>query len=243
MSASTITITGANGDEIQAYRARPDGDQRRGGLVLIHHMPGYDRWSKEVARRFAVDGFDVLMPNLHYREAPGADADDAAAATRAAGGVPDERLLGDVAGALEHLRSLPTSNGNVAVLGHCSGGRQSVLVACNLDVQGAVDCYGAFVVNDTPPQMDVRMTSLEDQLPNLRCPLLGIFGNEDSYPSPEHVDLLAKILDANGKDYEFHRYDGAGHGFFATDRPAYRQQQAEDAYRHIGRFFERVLGA
>ncbi|HTZ43576.1 MAG TPA: dienelactone hydrolase family protein [Jatrophihabitans sp.] len=241
MTAATIRITGANGDEIEAYAASPTAVGRRGGVVLIHHLPGYDRWSKEVARRFADDGYDVVMPNLHYREAPGADPDDAAAASRAAGGVPDERLVGDVAGAVEHLRGLATSNGKVAVIGHCSGGRQAVLAACNLDVQGAVDCYGAYVVNDSPADRPVRMTSLESQLPNLRCPLLGIFGNEDAYPSPEHVDLLEKILTENGKELEFHRYDGAGHAFFATDRPSYRQEQAEDAYGHIGRFFARVL--
>src|SRR3954451_22096267 len=175
MSAGTIQITGTDGDRIEAYTASPAGAGRRGGVVLIHHMPGYDRWSKEVARRFAVDGYDVVMPNLHYREAPGADPDDAAAASRANGGVPDERLLGDVSGGISQLRGLASSNGKVAVIGHCSGGRQAVLVACNLDVQGAVDCYGAFVVNDAPSNFPVRMTSLEGELANLRCPLLGLF--------------------------------------------------------------------
>ena len=117
-----------------------------------------------------------------------------------------------------------------------------MLVACNLDVQGAVDNYGAFVVEDTEPGYPVRMQNLRDQLPNLRCPLLGIFGNEDVHPSPAHVDQLDQILTELGKEHEFHRYDGAGHGFFATDRPAYRQEQAEDAYRHIAAFFQRTIG-
>ncbi len=242
MCAGTIRITGAGGDEIEAYTAFPDSDGSRGGIVLIHHMPGYDRWSKEVARRFADDGYNVLMPNLHYREAPGADADDAAAASRAAGGVPDERLVGDVGAAVDHLRGLASSNGKVAVIGHCSGGRQSVLAACNLDIQGAVDNYGAFVVEDTDPGFPVRMNNLKDQLPNLRGPLLGIFGNEDGHPSPAHVDELDQILTGLGKEHEFHRYDGAGHGFFATDRPAYRQEQAEEAYGHIAAFFARTIG-
>jgi carboxymethylenebutenolidase len=242
MSAATIRIAGAEGDQIEAYAARPASSGLRGGVVLIHHMPGYDRWSKEVARRFAVDGYDVVMPNLHYREAPGADPDDASAASRAMGGVPDQRLLGDVAGAIDYLRGLETSNGKVAVIGHCSGGRQAVLAACNLDLQGAVDCYGAFVVNDAPPEIGVRMTSLEGQLPNLRCPLLGLFGNKDANPSRKHVDLLDKILTKHGLEHEFHRYDGAGHGFFSADRPAYRQEAAVDGYQHIARFFARTIG-
>jgi len=242
ITAATIRLTGAGGDEIEAYAASPSGDQRRGGIVLIHHMPGYDRWSKEVARRFAVDGYDVLMPNLHFREAPGADPDDAAAANRAAGGVPDERLVGDVGAAAAYLRALPTSNGKVGVIGHCSGGRQSVLAACNLDLQAAVDCYGAFVVEDTEPGYPVRMTNLRDQLPNLGAPLLGLFGNDDVHPSPEHVDQLDQVLTELGKEHEFHRYDGAGHGFFATDRPAYRQEQAGDGYTKIAAFFARTIG-
>ena len=108
LSATTIRLDAHSGDSIEAYLARPDGDARRGGVVVIHHMPGYDRASKEIARRFAELGFDAICPNLHYREAPGAAPDDAAAASRAAGGVPDDRLVGDVGAATEYLRALPT---------------------------------------------------------------------------------------------------------------------------------------
>ena len=76
----------------------------RGGVVVIHHMPGYDRGTKEITRRFAELGYDAICPNLYWREAPGAAPDDAAAAARAKGGVPDERLIGDVGGAAAYLR-------------------------------------------------------------------------------------------------------------------------------------------
>jgi carboxymethylenebutenolidase len=99
--AETITITGHNLDTIEAYSARPLEPERRvGGVVVIHHMPGYDEGSKEYARTFAVHGYNAVVPNLFWREAPGASPDDAAATVRAAGGVPDERLVGDVAGAM-----------------------------------------------------------------------------------------------------------------------------------------------
>src|ERR1700742_2525734 len=111
MTTETIQISGHKGDEIETYVASPAGEDSRGGVVVIHHMPGYDRSTKEIARRFAELGYDVAMPNLYWREAPGADPDAAAATARAQGGVPDERLVGDVAGAASYLRSLPTSNG------------------------------------------------------------------------------------------------------------------------------------
>ena len=243
LTASTVTITGAGGDEIPAYLARPEGDGTRGGVVVIHHMPGYDRSTKEIVRRFAELGYDAICPNLHHRDAPGAAPDDAAAASRAGGGVPDERLIGDVAGAAAYLRALPTSNGKVGTIGYCSGGRQSVLAACNLDLDAAVDCYGAYVTGTPPADFPVPITNIVDQLPNLRCPLLGLFGNEDKSPSPAHVDELEAILKELGKSYELHRYDGAGHGFFSPDRPSYRVAAVNDGWERITDFFARNLGS
>lgn len=152
LSAQTVMIDGDGNDRIEAYLARPAGAQRRGGVVVIHHMPGYDRASMEITRRFAELGYDAICPNLHWRDAPGAAPDDASAASRAKGGVPDSRLIGDVAGAVDHLRSRPTSNGRVADIGFCSGGRQSVLAACHLGLDATVDCYGAFVTGTVPAE-------------------------------------------------------------------------------------------
>src|SRR6202046_5469661 len=221
MTAETIRINGHGGEEIEAYLARPSDDGSRGGVVVIHHLPGYDRGTKEIARRFAELGYGAICPNLYWRQAPGAPPDDAAATARAQGGVPDEQLIGDVAGAAAHLRSLASSNGKIGVIGYCSGGRQSVLAACNVDLDAAVDCYGAFVVGTPPEGFPLPISGFPEQIPNLRAPLLGLFGNEDQHPSPEQVDELEELLKANGKAYEFHRYDDAGHAFFSVDRPAY----------------------
>jgi carboxymethylenebutenolidase len=130
----------------------------------------------------------------------------------------------------------------VGVIGYCSGGRQSVLAACNVDLNGAVDCYGAFVTGTPPEGFPLNVTNLVDQLPNLRCPLLGLFGNDDQYPSPEQVDQLDEILNREGKPHEFHRYDGAGHAFFTTERPSYRPEAAVDGWERIEEFFKANLG-
>src|ERR1700689_1884582 len=133
--AETVTIRGHGGDEIEAYLARPMSSGPFGGVVVIHHMPGYDASTKEIARTFAVNGYNALMPNLYHREPPGASPADAAAAARANGGVPDDRLIGDVAGAAAYLRGLTSANGKVGVSGYCSGGRQSFLDACRLPLE------------------------------------------------------------------------------------------------------------
>jgi carboxymethylenebutenolidase len=243
MTATTVQTIGDGGDQVEAYLSRPPGDGPRGGVVVIHHLPGWDRASKEITRRFAELGYDAVCPDLHGREAPGAAPDDAAAAVRAKGGVPDERLVGDVAGAAAYLRALPSSNGRVGSIGYCSGGRQSVLAACHVDLDAAVDCYGAYVTGTPPPDWPLDVTNLVDQLPELRCPLLGLFGNEDRTPSPEHVDELDRILTDLGKPHEFHRYDDAGHAFFAVDRPSYRVAAANDGWERIAAFFGTYLGA
>jgi carboxymethylenebutenolidase len=241
LTAQTISIIGHGNDEIEAYLARPQGSERRGGVVVIHHLPGYDRATKEMTRRFAEMGYDAVCPNLFHREAPGADPDDAAAAGRAKGGVPDDRLVGDVAGAAAYLRGLDTSNGKAGVIGYCSGGRQSVLAACSTPLDAAVDCYGAFVIGDSPAGYAVTMHNLEAKLPKLGCPLLGLFGKDDQHPSPAEVERLAEILRENGKDFEFHSYDGAGHAFFNVDRPAYRAEAATDGWERIADFYARHL--
>lgn len=230
-------IGGHDADEIEAYLARPTGEGTRGGVVVIHHMPGFDRGTKEIVRRFAELGYDAVGPNLYWRQAPGAAPDDAAATARAQGGVPDEQLIGDVAGAGAHLRSLATSNGKVGVIGYCSGGRQAVLAACNVELDAAVDCYGAFVVGTPPEGFPLQVTNIVDQLPSLRSPLLGLFGKEDSHPSPEDVAELDQILTSLGKPHEFHSYDDAGHAFFSVDRPAYRVAAANDGWQRITEFF------
>ena len=242
LSAETIRIAGAGGDEIEAYLAQPAETSSRGGVVVIHHMPGYDRATKEIVRRFAELGYDAICPNLYWREAPGADPADAAATARAQGGVPDDRLVGDVAGAAAQLRALPHSNGKVGVIGYCSGGRQSVLAACHVELDAAVDCYGAFVVGTPPEGFPLQVTNLVAQLPQLRAPLLGLFGNEDSYPTPAQVDELDEILTSLGKAHEFHRYDEAGHAFFSVDRPSYRVAAANDGWERIATFFATHLG-
>ncbi len=241
LRADTITIKGHHDDEIEAYLAVPTDVETVGSMVVIHHLPGYDEGTKEIARKFAANGYAALIPNLYYRIAPDASPDDAAATARAQGGVSDEQLVGDVAGAMAHLTSLAISNGKVGVIGYCSGGRQSFLSGCRLPLNAVIDCYGAFVSLDSPAEFPLKVTGLLGEVGNLSGPVLGLFGADDTFPSPDQTEMLADALKAAGKEFTFRTFDGAGHAFFNVDRPSFRPESANEGWKDIFTFLERTL--
>ncbi len=242
MLAETVTLHGAHGDTINAYFARPLGPGPYPGVVLIHHLPGWDAWYRETTRRFAQHGYAALSPNLYCRAGHGTP-EDVAAKVRGAGGVPDDQVVDDVAGALAFLRSLPYVSGKVGVFGTCSGGRHAVLAACRIagGFDAAVDCWGGRVVMAPDELTPMQPVAPLDYTAHLRCQLLGLFGAEDRSHKPEQVARHEQELRKHGKVYEFHMYPGAGHGFFYYDRPNYRQEQAVDGWGKVWTFLARHL--
>ena len=239
--AETVTLRGHQGDLIDAYLARPLGGGRLPGVVVIHHMPGWDGPTKEIARRFAHHGFATLSPNLQFREGK-ATPEENSASVRAAGGMPDDRTMGDVQGAIDYLRALPYLNGKVGVIGYCSGGRQAYLAACTLrGIDAAIDCYGGGVVAKPEELTPRQPVAPIDFTKDLQCPLLGLFGVEDTRPSPDDTAKTEAALKQHNKTYEFHTYDNAGHAFFAVDRPHYRQHAAMDGWQKVLTWFGKHL--
>ncbi len=241
MLAETVVLPGYHADLINAYFARPLGVGPFPAIVLVHHMPGWDEWYREATRKFAAYGYVSICPNLYFRNGHGTP-EDVAARVRGEGGVSDEQVIGDEAAALEMLKALPYVNGKVGIFGTCSGGRHAYLCACRIPgFTAVVDCWGARVVM-TPEELTPKQPVAPlDYTRDLSIPLLGIFGNGDKGPSPEQVNQHEQLLKQLGKEYEFHRYDGAGHGFFYYHRPIYRPEQAMDGWSHIFAFLEKHL--
>ena len=244
IQTTTVTIQGHRGDTIEAYVARPEGDGPFPGVVVIHHYPGWDEWTCEVAWKLAHHGFATIAPHLWHRFGPGSP-DDVGARGRGMGGMSDDEVIGDVAGAARYLRGQPYHNGKVGIIGFCSGGRQVYIAACKLsEIDAAVDCWGGGVIVDDESQLNEKRPVAPIMMtPDLSCPLLGIFGNDDDSPTPAEVDRTEEELKRLGKTYEFYRYDGAGHAFFSTDRYRYRPEQAVDAWNKVNAFFGRHLQA
>jgi carboxymethylenebutenolidase len=242
--ADTVKFHAHNADIGDAYYAYPTGDGKFPGVVLIHHMPGWDEWITEATRKLAHHGFGTIAPHLYFREGPGSP-DDVGARVRAAGGVADEQVVGDAKGAAAYLRTQPRANGKVGVIGFCSGGRHAFLIACKAsdDFDALVDCWGGNVVVDDPKALNAkRPVAPIDLAANIKCPILGLFGNDDENPSKDQVNRTEAMLKKLGKNYAFHRYDGAGHAFFNTARVAYRAEQAADGWAKTFAFFHKHLG-
>ena len=242
MVAGVSMMKGFNDDDIHVYIARPDGDGPYPGVVMTHHAPGWDEFYREFARRFAEHGFIVAVPNLFERFGQGTP-EDVAAAARGAGGVPDASVIGDSQAALNLITAMPSSNGKVGVIGTCSGGRHALLVASRVPGFAAIaDLWGANVVQPPERLTPQQPQAVIDMTPELNVPLIGLFGNDDTGPSPAQVDLHEQALKDNGKTYVFYRYDGAGHGFFYYHMPSYRQMQAMDGWNKVEDFFHQNLG-
>jgi carboxymethylenebutenolidase len=243
MIAENINIRGHNDDLIESYIARPLGTGPYPGVVLIHHMPGWDEGSKEMVRKFAYHNYICISPNLHHREGPGEPL-ELMNKVREAGGVPDDRCIGDVDGAIKYLESMPNYNGKVGVIGFCSGGRQVYLTACNIDrIDAAVNCYGGRVVADPESLTPNQPVAPIDMTENLACPLLGLFGADDSSPSPEDVKRMEEELKRFNKIFEFHTYEDAGHAFFSVEWPVYRQPAAVDGWQKVFAWYEKYLSS
>jgi carboxymethylenebutenolidase len=237
ITAEVIAYPGGNGDEIHAYVARPAGDEPVGGVVAVHHMPGWDEFYREFSERLARHGFLVICPDLYCRFGHGTP-DDITAKVRSEGGVPDDSVVADCGAALTWLKAQPGSNGKVGIIGSCSGGRHALLTASRVSgFDAVVDLWGGGVVMSQSDLSPARPVAPIDYTADLTAPLLGLFGNDDSHPTPEQVNQHEAELKRLGKEYEFHRYDGAGHGFFYYHTPMYRPEATMDGWAKIFTFF------
>jgi carboxymethylenebutenolidase len=241
MVARVSMMTGGGGDQIRAYTALPEGPGPFPGVVLILHAPGWDEFYREFSRRFAEHGYIAICPNLYERYGHGTP-DDVGAKVRGDGGIADASVIADAEAAMKWVKAQPTSNGKVGIIGTCSGGRHSVLVASSVPGFDAVaDLWGGGVVaapeqlNEKRPVAPISLTQ------NLNAPILGLFGNDDMSPSPAQVDQHEAALKENGKTYQFHRYDGAGHGFFYYQGMSYRPQAAMDGWAKVDAWFKQYL--
>ena len=240
IEAAEARFPGHGGGEVGGFLARPAGPGTRPALVLVHEIFGPSEHSRDMARRFAAEGFEVLSPDLWWRDRggafPGGDAD--LPTLRAfVESIPDERMIGDLAAAAAFLRARPEVRPDgVGTVGFCMGGIYAFHLACERGaVKACVDFYGRLRYDRTSPR---KPKGNLDRVAELRCPFLGIFGGMDDLIPLEDVLALKESLGPRGFVIAYPR---AGHAFMNRGRPAYAAAEAEDAWRRSLLFLREKL--
>lgn len=217
----------------------PPGQGPHPGLVIAQHLPiahtglENDPFQVGVGERYAAAGYACAIPYLFHWWPPEADVETKRAEFR------DDWTVADLGAAFTLLAGMASVDGDrLGILGHCWGGRVAWLGACHEPrYKACAVFYGGRIKVPFADGAPAPITLAG----NIRCPVLGIFGNEDQGPSPEDVDDYESALAEAGVAHEFHRYDGAGHGIFYYQTPLYRQEAAMDGWSKVFTFFEKNL--
>lgn len=234
-----IEVVNVAGSPMEVFLFAPAGAGPHPGLVLCQHIPGghtgleNDPVTLATAERYCDAGYHVCVPFIFHWWPKSGDIDMKRAASR------DDWTQQDLDAAFKLLAAQPGVDANrIGIAGHCWGGRVAWLgAATNRHYKAAAIFYGGRVklsMGDGPPAIDLA--------PNIRCPVIGFFGNEDTNPTPEDVNDYEAALRKAGVKYVFHRYDGAGHAFQSFNNPErYREGPSEDAWQKVLAFFAQHL--
>lgn len=225
------------GNPMHTLVFEPEGPGPHPGLVIAQHLPiahaglEKDPFTIDVGERYAAAGYVCVIPFIFHWWPEDEDITVKRQAFR------DDWTVADLDVAYNFLAGMDTvARNRIGILGHCWGGRVAWLGACtNPGYKACIVFYGgrvkiAFADGGTPP------IELADRI---TCPVLGIFGNDDQGPSPDDVNDYEAALKNAGVPYEFHRYDGAGHGFQDfTDEDRYREEATRDSWTKVLAFLE-----
>lgn len=225
---------------IKGFLALPEGDTKRGSVLVVHEVFGLTEHIRDVARRFAEAGFIALAPDLLTREGEPPELKDGnfQPLRDFISAIPDSQILGDLKAALVYLRSLPETSEKVGLVGFCWGGRVSMLSAAELpELVACVAYYGRITGDKTANQPAYPLDVAE----NMVVPLLGQFGVEDQSIPVSDVERLRDTLKQKGKTSEFHIYENAGHAFNNDARPSYRAEAAQLAWQRTLDWFQKYL--
>ncbi|MCC6847900.1 MAG: dienelactone hydrolase family protein [Deltaproteobacteria bacterium] len=229
-----------DGAAIDGYGAWPTGGTGLSGLVVVPDVRGLTEHYRDVARRFAREGFFALAVDLYSREgAP--DLPDMPSVFAWIESLPDPRILADLGAAVRYLASRSeVRRERVGITGYCMGGQYALMAACS--VPGLAACVAWYGMLRYAEHNERKPASPLELAPGLACPYLGLFGAEDALiPNPD-VDELRTILARARKTFEIESYAGAGHAFFNDTRPdAYRPVVAAVAWPRAIEFLRKHL--
>jgi carboxymethylenebutenolidase len=224
LEVEDIVYSGAKG-EVQAHLARPKGDEKHPGVMVIHENRGLNPHTKEVTRRVASKGFLAIAPNA--LSPVGGTPDDVDEARTLMRGLDPEETVDNFVAAAKYLKTHPKSTGKVGVTGFCWGGGMTNQVAVNSqDVQAAVPFYG-------------RTADSED-VSKIKASVLAHYAEDDERINAGIPAFKAALKEA-GIDFEIHIYEGARHAFFNDTSERYHEEASKLAWKRTIDFFNRIL--
>lgn len=228
----------SNGEAIRGHLARPVAPGPHPAVVVIQEIWGLNDHIRDVAERFAREGYVGLAPDMYSREG-GAPSQEIEALRSFVAGIPDRRVIQDLRAAAAYLRTRREVRGErIGAIGFCMGGAWALLLACHEPIQACADFYGRVRY---PELSEAKPRHPIDCVPSLACPLLGIFAGDDPVIPVPWVRDLEEALRAHGKSAEVHVYPGVPHAFFNDQRDSYRPAAAKDAWAKTLAFFGRHL--
>ncbi|HZO82590.1 MAG TPA: dienelactone hydrolase family protein [Candidatus Binataceae bacterium] len=232
VSTKTVTVTTADGGKFAAYLALPESGGGP-GLVLLQEILGVNRHIRELACRYAEEGYVTIAPDLFWRIEPGVDLGYTEAELKRAFDLyarfDADQAVKDIADTLAALRSLSECNGKAAVLGFCLGGMLAYLTAARCNVEAAVSYYG------------VGIEKRLGEARAVRCPLVMHFGEADEYVPAAARAAVAEAF-SERDETEIYTYTGAGHGFNNPVRPNYDRFAASLAHSRTLGVLRRAIG-
>jgi carboxymethylenebutenolidase len=213
---------------VKGYLAKPGGNGHWPAVIVIQEWWGLDAQTKSIADRFAQEGYLAFAPDLYHGEL--AQLGDGATATKLVQKYGPNAYL-DLQSLFDALKSRPDCNGKIGSVGFCFGGRMSLTLGLSRPVDAICTFYGG------------GMQTIFDQLrTNLKCPVLGLFGDADVSIPAGTVAEFDKLLDEVGVEHEVITYPNSGHAFFRDSDPSvYIPEASKDAWERVKKFFKKHL--
>jgi carboxymethylenebutenolidase len=212
--------------QVRAYSARPKGNEKRAGVIVIHENRGLVPHIEDVARRVALEGFLAVAPDaLSPLGGTPEDIDEGRNKMRE---LDSEATIKNFVAAVKYLKTHPQSTGKVGCMGFCWGGGVTNQVAVHApDLTAAVPFYG-------------RQPEPED-VPKIKASLLIHYAGLDERINAG-IPAFEAALKAASVDYKIYMYEGAAHAFFNDTNPdRYNKEAAELAWKRTIAFLNKKL--
>ena len=198
----------------------------QGAVIVVQEAFGVNDHIKDIADRFAAEGYRAVAPHFFHRSGdPVLGYDDIETAKGHIGQLTKEGIAEDVGAALEHLHRDGFEDDRIAVVGFCMGGTVAFIEAHDHRLGAAVTFYGGGIAEGRFGE-----PALQDLAPELKTPWLGLYGDKDQGIPVEQVEQLRAAVADAPVDTEIVRYADAGHGFHCDARSAYHEASARDAW-------------